>query len=400
MIHERVAYRHIYARLLVAMSMGEALEVLGFPPGADPSPSEVKKQQRRKTVEHHPDRGGDAAKQIEVNVAADILLGKQRPSGGFGGGYERPQRQQRPYEAPKKQDDNVVTFDEAKASGGVPGSVEWMFVTTSHSSGYSSDEMVRQATGWVAVGQTDDSYIFTAVENYRFEDYFPGSLTGKHDVWRIKTIKWGKSKAAGKKLTSVLVGGIKLAWGQFQEMDKKFNYKVIPAKGWTFGERMPKGRATTVKNYVLDEGLMREEDLGSPRTYTIEVNYETARLDQRDNPPAGYYKHSEWSDPYKLTIIVNGTKDYPLSENAMAKLHKLRLKGKSFLEWMFGDYYYGGETKNLTRKREGKQVMAWMAENLPVPEPLRTALVAAATKKPSSGGGYGGGRGRRRRRYG
>ena len=396
-VAERVARRYRYARLVKAMSMSEALQVLGFPPGANPSEDEVKKQQRRKTLEFHPDRGGDPEKMVEVNVAADVLLGKQRatPSFGGGGGYSTPDYG---YQAPRqKPAEKVVSFEEAKASAGIPGDIEWMFVTTSHSSGYSSDEMANQATGWVAVGQTADAYIFVACEHYYSEDYFPGSLRGKIDVWSVRPVKWGKSKASGQKMTSVLVGGIQMAFKQFNEMTKKFNFKIIPvSEGWRLSDRLPPGRPTTVKNYVLDAGLMGEEELAAPRTYTIEVHYERPKFGEERVPP-GFVKPGEYTDPFKLTFIVNGTKEYPLSESAAEKLYKLRIGGKRFLEWMFGDYYYGGETKNLTRKRDAKKIMAWMAENLPIPTDLKTALEAASTAQPQPAaqrGGY------RRRRYG
>jgi len=69
------------ARLLVAMSTGEAKDILDFPPHANPSPEEVRKRLRTKVKELrvHPDQGGGAhsPKMVELSVAADILQGRR-----------------------------------------------------------------------------------------------------------------------------------------------------------------------------------------------------------------------------------------------------------------------------------------------------------------------------------
>jgi len=64
-------------RLLLSMSMEEARETLGFPPGYVPGPSEINKAYRRKAIENHPDRGGSHEKMVEINVAKEILEGKR-----------------------------------------------------------------------------------------------------------------------------------------------------------------------------------------------------------------------------------------------------------------------------------------------------------------------------------
>jgi len=383
---ERVAYRHIYARVFRAMSMADALETLGFPAGANPTPEEVRRAQRQQTVQHHPDRGGDPKKQVEINVAADILLGKEAPTGG--GGYTSTPADYG-YAPPEPPPEEVVSFDEAKGKAGIPGGVEWLFVTDWHGSGYSSDEFTNQASGWVAVGQTDSAYVFTAVENWYRQDHVPGSSQGKKDIWEMSTHTIPKADVTAR----LFYGEVMKAWKRFEHLEKRFNSKVYPAEGWTFSRRPPKGNKVSIKNFLLNSGLMGEEALGgAPRKYEIKVNYERVEMGQRDNPPSGFYV-PKYQDPFKLHLIING-KNYTLPERAVAQLMKVRPKrGKDFMDWMFGDYYYGGETKVLTRKREGKQVMAWMAENLTgLPDWVEAALTAASTAKPSGGG-------RRRRRW-
>ena len=72
--------RNLYAFLLFSMSLEDAKQVLGFPPNANPSPDDIRKAWRQKAFEMHPDRGGSNEKMVEVNVAKDILDGKQRPT--------------------------------------------------------------------------------------------------------------------------------------------------------------------------------------------------------------------------------------------------------------------------------------------------------------------------------
>lgn len=393
---ERVAYRHMYARILLAMSMADALQTLGFPPGATPTPEEVKRAQRRQTIQHHPDRGGDPKKQVEINVAADILLGKERPRrpGYEPGAYEtgrgpytgpEPPSWYQPEGRPKERDEEV-SFEEAKSQGGIPGGVEWLFVTDNHRSGYSSDESTNTAHGWVAVGQTDNAWVFTAAENLYRADYYPGSLSGKKDIWRIST----HTAPKGETTARFFYGNVMKAWKRFQHLKKRFNSKVIPAEGWTFSDRLPSGNKVSIKNFLLNTGMMGEGDLTAPRKYEIKVKYEAAPFGQRKNPPAGFYSPGEYYDPYKLTFIING-REFELPVQTVERLAKLRVKGKRFNDWMFGDRVYGGAVKVLTRKREGKEVMGWMAENLPgLPEWVETAFKAASTAQPSP---------RRRRRW-
>jgi hypothetical protein len=227
------------------------------------------------------------------------------------------------------------------------------------------------------VGQTDSAWVFTAVENLFSREDMLGSLRGQKDIWKMYTTTAPKS---GPPTAQLLYGGVMKAWKNFEYLEKRFNSKIVPAEGWAFSNHPPKGNATSIKNYLLDSGLMSEEALGgAPRKYEIKLHYKRAPLTgDRNNPPPGFFS-PKYSDPYQLVLIING-KEFTLSERAVEKLDKLRVKGNRFMNWMFGEYYYGGETKVLTRKREGKEVMAWMAENLPgLPETVLTALKAAST---------------------
>lgn len=372
-LHERVAYRYQLRR---AMSYEDAKRVLGFPPGSSPSESEVQKAYRQKAFEKHPDRGGDPKEMVELNVAKDILEHKQEPDTGApkspGGGYYRgpePPSWYQPESRPK-QPDVKVTFDEAKNDAHIPSDIDWLFVTESMYSGYSSDEFTNSASGWVAVGQTDSAWWFVSAENHHRADHFPGG-SNKVDIWKIKSHKVPKGRPADARF---FYGGVMKAWKGFEFLKKRFNSKVIPAEGWRFHEKMPTGRSMSIKNFLLNKGLMEESELATPRKWTIELHYERSR--DRENPPSEFFK-PKWGDPYTLTLILSG-KEYKLQEQDTARLDKLRISGKDFLTWAFGRYYYGGETINVTRKRDGKKVMGWMAENLHLPDWVNDALKAAS----------------------
>jgi hypothetical protein len=92
-----------YAKMLLAMTLEQAKTVLGFPPGAMPSPEEIAKAYKMKALENHPDRGGDLKKMVDVNVAKDVLVGKQRPSyESPSSGYSPPPKDRGPSEEMKK----------------------------------------------------------------------------------------------------------------------------------------------------------------------------------------------------------------------------------------------------------------------------------------------------------
>lgn len=66
--------RDKYARLIQAMSLDEAKRVLGLPAVGTPSADEISKAYKTLALQNHPDRGGDADKMVEINVARDVLL--------------------------------------------------------------------------------------------------------------------------------------------------------------------------------------------------------------------------------------------------------------------------------------------------------------------------------------
>lgn len=377
----RVAQRYF---LRLSMSLQEAKAVLGFPPDASPSDSEVARAWKTKAFENHPDRGGDPKKMVELNVAKDLLQGKGRPTpsqepSGWGWGGPPPGSYQDTAPPPRQpppppQPDKVITFNEAKSKANIPSDVEWVFVTDVHSSGYSSDEMTNRATGWIAAGKIDSGkgWVFVSAEHYDRAYYYVGGGP-KTDTWNIETTK---IHVGDKPTAAAIYGGVVKAWDKFHFLEKKFNSKVVPVPtDWSFSNKTPTGRATTIKNLLLDSGAMEESELATPRKYTIELQYVRAKM--TEEAPPGYFK-PKYRDPMQLVLIVNG-KDFTLSETSTEKVTRLRVGGKDFMERVFGQYHYGGEVKNLTRNRDGKAIMKWMSEHLTdLPEAVSKALLAAS----------------------
>ena len=69
----------VKSSVVVAISVDEAKDILGFPRSAKPTPDEIQKAWRRKSAENHPDRGGSTEAMQDVNMAKDVLDGTRRP---------------------------------------------------------------------------------------------------------------------------------------------------------------------------------------------------------------------------------------------------------------------------------------------------------------------------------
>src|SRR5512142_169957 len=166
-VAERWAYRQKYARLIKAMSMSEAKQILGFPPSAHVTPDEVKKQHKLLSLQSHPDRTQDPAlkreyndKQVQLNVAKDLLLGEGtalRPS--------RPVPTQE-WETPEPPKADEVrkgqTFAEALSDNGPPVNTEWKFVSIPVS--YWEASYYPSHTVWTLYGQTHDKIVICSVK--------------------------------------------------------------------------------------------------------------------------------------------------------------------------------------------------------------------------------------------
>lgn len=378
--------RNLYALLLTAMSMEEAKAVLGIPPNESPSREEVNKAWKQKAFENHPDRGGDPKKMVEINVAKDILEGKERPT------YSRPSSPSatppgygRTYAPPvDDRKDDVVTFDEAKGKAGIPGSVEWLFVTEGqrNKQGYSSDEFERSETAFVAYGQTDSKHVFAAAQHNYYAAYFVGGGP-KADVWKIRSFEYPRRE--GEKLEPAWLYGNVVKALKGVGFGGKFNSKVSDIRGHKFAEDLPHKSPSTmsIKHILVALGMVAGDDPSvAGRKQVVEITV----ADTYEKGKPGFYPEAPnrgnfWDgvyhgNYYKVTLIING-RQFDLDEQDFTEFSKVRVGGKVLLNAIFGDYIRGKKT--LTRLRQGKLILQWLAEHLRgLPADAMSALDAAA----------------------
>lgn len=359
-----------YALTMMAMSLADAKVTLGFPPDANPTPAEIQKAWREQAFRNHPDRGGDPAKMVEVNVAKDILEGKQRPTydrttpsdpdpwAGSGG------RPTTPRETPKKEE---VTWEEAKNKAGIPSGVTWMFYTDPAGSGYSSDEHMRRVTGYVLYGQTDQKHVFVSVENLTKEDYYIGAGPGIN-IWSMRTFDYPRNE--GEILQPAwLHGNIVKAFKGFKFVEKRFNSKVVAIPdGWHFQARLPHGKEVSIKHWLVNQGFVSGDDPSVvSRKNTVELTFH----------------HEGVGDNEKMWFVltING-RDYELSASDSKKwVTPSRYRGPA--TYVFGDYFYGGSKKNLSRLAPArkKKIFEWMSKHLTdLPSTAKAVIDTEAAK--------------------
>lgn len=347
-LHERVAARY---RLLFAMSYSEALEVLGVPPGA--SAEEINKAFKRKVLENHPDRGGDPKKMVELNVAKDIIDGKARPSyeapsydDAPGGGYSPPPR---PKPEPVR-----VSWEEAEAKANVP-KAKWIFKTQNAFGGRGD----TSSTAFVVCGELDkEKWVFVAVEHFQSRNPFTGEDIDTY---------WMKATPFSGALRDVAPKAIRQMF-DFPHTGKNFNAKVqILPEGMAFNTKMmflTSARTVSFKDAMEILGELKEDDPWKNRKLQVEMI-----LNAKDM----YGPNAE----YKIELVVNGR------PHVLDKQSVMFIKDKTkVLPTVYGTYFYwSGDKKNLTKSKNGKKVLEYLAEKLTSePQSLRDALAAAASQ--------------------
>lgn len=250
---ERVAYRYLYARVLLSMSMDEAKQVLGFPPTASPSPQEVSKAYRELAFKNHPDRGGDPTKMVEINVAKDVLEGKAKPgrSGPAPSGPAYTKYEPPPPPIPVEGED----FQQAFSS--VPSGVDWKFVSSpTFNSGpipTPKGNDWREFYGWVLYGQTESHHVFVALRAERNASY-PKEGSEAWTVFHTTVPRSVNLLKVGPKMVAELASSKLRA----HTIPKKF--RVLDG---TFGKNDLKPRATlSLKDAIIGSGAMPAEATG------------------------------------------------------------------------------------------------------------------------------------------
>lgn len=357
-----------YARLFFAMSMEQAKILLGFPPGSSPNRDEVTKAYRARIIENkglHPDLGGDQTELVQLNVAKDTLIGQLTPERGYerpdpdvgGGGGGR-------WEPPPKEE---VSFEEAKSKASIPTGVKWFFVSEPASSGYSSDESMRRATGYIFYGQTDQKHVFVVVEHLQKEDYYIGGGPGI-DIWSMRDFSY--PRVEGEALQPAwLYGNIVKGFKMFKYVEKRFNSMVraLP-EDWHFHEKIPYTKEVSIKHWLVNQGLVPEDDPSVvSRKNVVELVWHEKGLGADEKT---------W-----ISLIING-KEYELSQ-ADTKKFLTPSKYRGIISAIFGNYFYNDSKKVLTRMPavKKKKLFGWMSQALTdLPEAAKKVIDAEAAK--------------------
>jgi len=373
--------RKVVTRYVVAkMSIPEAEKILGVRPGA--SAEEIKAAHRKKVLELHPDLNRDRDTTSEMalaNAAKDVLEGRSAPSYRDDGGDEEYSPPRTRYEPPEPK---VVTFEEAYSTAGVPSGVEWLFVTDmQRGTGYSSDEFTRSTNGRVAYGRTGTKHVFVGMCRKVYKEHYIGGRKDD-DLWSVVSFEYPISGDEGK--TPAWLYGNVVKTLKASGCDAKFNSKVhdLKGKGWHPKDKGmgSLGSTMSIKHWLVNaEEVAADDEAVATRKQVVELKTTEDRLYGDEKPKPGFFRNpgSEWDTTYyKLTLIINA-KEFDLSKDDFASFMKIR----GLYARVFGDYIYGSKSKMLTRLRDGKKILAWMAAKFTdLPQQARDALLAASAQ--------------------
>jgi len=357
-IAEKVAQRFFedrYARLLQAMSMGEAKTILGFPPGSSPTPQEVSKAYKRQSFENHPDRGGSHDKMVEINVAKDILTGERSPTGP-GGQRQRPARPSTPYkqrpDPPPMKGNNF-----SQALSGVPSGVDWKFVS---GAGYQSDmeshevdgesfNYHRYYYGWVAYGQTETHHVFVGVQAKVGGNLSPMPLK---QAIQEGSVEWQGFHIGAKRSLNLIRLAPKMVKQILAGLPGLKGSRVLPKKykvmnGPLTVNILTQGSAgLSLKDAIIGSGAMPAGSAGlkgRKAVITIDPVFDRVKYKKlRDEGARG----TEYHQAYNWVVEVNG-RGRELKDDEVERLSK-----NNFLSGVYSYDYEKGK-KNLTRLRGG-----------------------------------------------
>lgn len=345
----------IHDFLVLAMSLDTAKQLLGFDETDAPSQQEVEKAWKRKALEHHPDRGGDIEMMKQINIAHDVLTGKQRPDRG--GGSSRPAPGGGPVQyQPPPRTERVITWDEAARKAGVPTSgVDWKFVTASGFGGYGD----RSMSGFVLYGRSNTEHVFVGIYSLRVS---PNMAT---NTSVDETYMWVRRADLKQPLGQLGPKIIKDLWKQFDGV-KAYNNKVMLLEPDTKFQASMRHMGTRLRKVPFKTALEQLGESAAPSgapkgkiDIVLELGHESPK-----------------THDYEATLVVNG-RPYKLSDASQELLSRAR-----FYRAVWGKgYYYADSKKNLTRIKSAKKVLTFLAERLKgEPAPLMEALQAAAER--------------------
>jgi hypothetical protein len=343
----RVAERHWterYAKLLVAMSVPEALGVLGFPPNANPTPQEITRAYRTKAFENHPDRGGDPSKMVEINVAKDVL--ERKPAWTP---YSPPPRREPPR---RKVEPDIVEEgqDFQKAVSGMPHA-EWKFVSVPEWAWNSQNTSRPGNRIWAFYGFTNTKHVFAAIKNRGEGTFWRGDKLVKQEQdwqasWLEYPIKTSLTKIAAKSLKTVAT-----EWADMSKTPKApRKYHLCP--GGSLSEktfrRVPHSGGVALKDILVGAGLISDQDKhvqGRKTSVQMRFEYSSDKVKRRREKNQGRINRA---DQYEFDVIVNGRKAR-LHDDTVEKLERI------FIPFVLGwDNVKEGVTRDLTKLRRGR----------------------------------------------
>lgn len=336
-----------YILLKLAMSLQDAQMILGVSPSA--TNEEIQKAWKQKVFQLHPDRGGSEEEVKKINVARDILMGRQKEY------MPRPEREYRPPERAKPEPQHI-TFEEAKEKVNIPEGVEWKFVTDTSYSPYLGDLKTAvfvaygvRSEGKNAYGQEVMEHIFVGVCHYKEMNHYTGT-----DIDTYKMYVETHASPYGMRL---VIGDL---FKKCPKIEKGFSGKVV----------------------ILPEGTPFDKHIGHTRGRSVSLKNALEILSGKPVSTKGKVdivlelKRGESFSDYILVFVVNG-RPYELSQELSDEL----AKKSGLLRAVFGTYYYTDSKKNLTRMKKNKEkVLNYLIKKLggKGPEDLVEALKRAA----------------------
>ena len=385
--HQEKTARDLYARLFEAMSLQDAKQVLGFPPNANPTPEEVSKAYKRKAIENHPDRGGDHEKMVAVNVAKDILEGKQRPDGARGwrpAPSGPPRKTYEDYVREKQEADakKVRTGDSfAEAKTKAPHGVTWKFrsgLMMGKESAFTKEQGLNSYVAcWVCYGQSASQHVFMLVEHAIPNPYTDALF----DSWSMSTVETYPlshpiEKLAPKAIKAIVNNG-KLTSGM-----SKLNSKFMGLETLSEVAFEHSSGGVALKDILI--GLGFASGAASDRKVVVEMvgkQNEARTKASRDRARAtgGWVSTLDAWQWYDFTLFVNG-KPYPLSEATVANLAKQGAHGNLFWLAVYSPVKYDyGQRRVLTRiPRYGSEILKMVEDSLSgEPAELTVSLLKA-----------------------
>lgn len=348
------------------MSVPEAKEALGFKPSDEPTADEIAKAYKNLAFKHHPDRGGDPSKMVELNVAKDVLEGKQKPSGpGSGPVYQNQTYTTRRPDPPKPVH---ISFHDAMQFGKVPTSgVSWKFKTDS-----GSDHMGdRSETGYVVYGKSDHEHVFVAV----FHIHDIGNAFEPKDIDQYQM--WVKKVPLSQDLSSVGPKVIRQLWEHFGRDVKQYNAKVRLLPEDTAFINL--GKMSSVINSarsIAFKVAIQQMGESVPETWKGKVDI-TLEMGDEINYPDNHPRLKHCYKCCRPILVVNG-KEYKLSDKSAEIVH-----AKKVYDLLWGKkYWYCDRTskKLLNKVKDAKKILTFFAdlcEKTGEPKDLVEALRAA-----------------------